>query len=215
MAAGAREPVVSLVDRTLAGAPVGNGASLIPGGERRRVADAALAPRLTIDNVDIEIVVAESGIFGAGREPNLQFGLGGEKLSEARRQPLRRETWRAVQPKQLWAASGNFFHASPQIVERSAGMTHEVLTGGRQPDRSGAPFKERRAHRAFKLADCVADGTRRQMEFACSITKRAGARGRFEGTDRRDRNAGEQHLMSEPDSSIQDNCAFVGAQASA
>jgi hypothetical protein len=61
MAAGAREPVVSLVDRTLAGAPVGNGASLIPGGERRRVADAALAPRLTIDNVDIEIVVAESG----------------------------------------------------------------------------------------------------------------------------------------------------------
>jgi hypothetical protein len=128
---------------------------------------------------------------------------------------LRRETWCAVHPKQLRPTTSNFFHASPQIVERGAGMTHEVLTGGRQSDRSGAPLKKRCAHRAFKLADRVADGARRQMEFVCSITKRAGARGRFEGTDRRDRNTGEQHSISEPDSSIQDNCAFVGAQATA
>ena len=131
----------------------------------------SFAPRLTIDNVDVEIVVAESGIFGAGREPNLEFRLGGEKLSETRRQPLRRETWCAVHPKQLRSTTSNFLHAPPQIVERGAGMTHEVLAGGRQPDRSGAPLKERRAHRAFKLANCVADGTRRQMEFVCSITK--------------------------------------------
>src|SRR3979411_2979799 len=42
MVAGAREPVVGLVDRTLGAAPQGKGASLIPGGESRRVSDAAL-----------------------------------------------------------------------------------------------------------------------------------------------------------------------------
>jgi len=56
MVAGAREPVVSLVDRTLAGAPVGNGASLIPGGERRRVADAALVNGVAAHVLDYDDV---------------------------------------------------------------------------------------------------------------------------------------------------------------
>ena len=42
MGAGAPEPVVGLVDWTFGPGPVAKGASLIPGRESRRVADAAL-----------------------------------------------------------------------------------------------------------------------------------------------------------------------------
>ena len=59
MVAGAREPVVSLVDRMLAGAPVGNGASLIPGGERRRVADAALVNGVAAHVLDYDDVALD------------------------------------------------------------------------------------------------------------------------------------------------------------
>jgi 2-methylcitrate dehydratase PrpD len=41
MVAGARGPVVGLVDRTLAGVAAEEGASLVPAGERRRLAGAA------------------------------------------------------------------------------------------------------------------------------------------------------------------------------
>ena len=59
MVAGAREPVVGLVDRTLAGAPVENGASLIPGGERRRVADAALVNGVAAHVLDYDDVALD------------------------------------------------------------------------------------------------------------------------------------------------------------
>jgi 2-methylcitrate dehydratase PrpD len=59
MVAGAREPVVGLVDRTLASAPAGNGASLIPGGERRRVADAALVNGVAAHVLDYDDVALD------------------------------------------------------------------------------------------------------------------------------------------------------------
>ena len=59
MVAGAREPVVGLVDRTLAGAPVENGASLIPSGERGRVADAALVNGVAAHVLDYDDVALD------------------------------------------------------------------------------------------------------------------------------------------------------------
>jgi 2-methylcitrate dehydratase PrpD len=56
MVAGAREPVVGLVDRTLAGVAAEDGASLIPGGERRRVADAALVNGVAAHVLDYDDV---------------------------------------------------------------------------------------------------------------------------------------------------------------
>jgi 2-methylcitrate dehydratase PrpD len=59
MVAGAREPVVGLVDRTLAAAPTGKGASLIPGGECRRVADAALVNGVAAHVLDYDDVALD------------------------------------------------------------------------------------------------------------------------------------------------------------
>jgi 2-methylcitrate dehydratase PrpD len=56
MVAGAREPVVGLVDRTLAGVAAKDGASLVPGGERRRVADAALVNGVAAHVLDYDDV---------------------------------------------------------------------------------------------------------------------------------------------------------------
>src|SRR6202011_3146829 len=59
MVAGAREPVVGLVDRTLAATPTGKGASLIPGGECRRVADAALVNGVAAHVLDYDDVALD------------------------------------------------------------------------------------------------------------------------------------------------------------
>jgi 2-methylcitrate dehydratase PrpD len=56
MVAGAREPVVALVDRTLAGIDTDGGASLIPSGRRRRVADAALVNGVAAHVLDYDDV---------------------------------------------------------------------------------------------------------------------------------------------------------------
>jgi len=59
MVAGAREPAVGLVDRMLAGTPAENGASLIPGGERRRVEDAALVNGVAAHVLDYDDVALD------------------------------------------------------------------------------------------------------------------------------------------------------------
>lgn len=59
MVAGAREPVVGLVDRTLGAAPKGRGASLIPGGESRRVSDAALVNGVAAHVLDYDDVALD------------------------------------------------------------------------------------------------------------------------------------------------------------
>ena len=59
MVAGAREPVVALVDQTLAGANGGGGASLIPSGERRKVHDAALVNGVAAHVLDYDDVALE------------------------------------------------------------------------------------------------------------------------------------------------------------
>jgi 2-methylcitrate dehydratase PrpD len=56
MVAGAREPVVGLVDRTLAGSDTEDGASLIPSGQRRKVADAALVNGVAAHVLDYDDV---------------------------------------------------------------------------------------------------------------------------------------------------------------
>jgi 2-methylcitrate dehydratase PrpD len=56
MVAGAREPVVGLVDRTLAGIDTDEGASLIPSGRRRKVADAALVNGVAAHVLDYDDV---------------------------------------------------------------------------------------------------------------------------------------------------------------
>lgn len=59
MVAGVREPAVGLVDRTLARAADGDGASLIPGGERRRVEDAALVNGVAAHVLDYDDVALD------------------------------------------------------------------------------------------------------------------------------------------------------------
>ncbi len=56
LVAGAREPVVGLVDRVLAGTDSGNGASLIPSGQRRKVEDAALVNGVAAHVLDYDDV---------------------------------------------------------------------------------------------------------------------------------------------------------------
>jgi 2-methylcitrate dehydratase PrpD len=56
MVAGAREAVVGLVDRTLAGEDTQDGASLIPSGRRRKVADAALVNGVAAHVLDYDDV---------------------------------------------------------------------------------------------------------------------------------------------------------------
>lgn len=59
MVAGAREPAVGLVDRTLAGVVTGAGASLVPGGERRRTEDAALVNGVAAHVLDYDDVALD------------------------------------------------------------------------------------------------------------------------------------------------------------
>src|ERR1700712_2155788 len=59
MVAGAREPVVGLVDRSLGATPQGKGASLIPGGESRRVSDAALVNGVAAHVLDYDDVALD------------------------------------------------------------------------------------------------------------------------------------------------------------
>jgi 2-methylcitrate dehydratase PrpD len=56
MVAGAREPVVGLIDRTLAGRSTEEGASLIPSGHRRTVQDAALVNGVAAHVLDYDDV---------------------------------------------------------------------------------------------------------------------------------------------------------------
>ncbi len=59
MIAGAREPIVGLIDRELAGANGGAEASLIPSGERRKVADAALVNGVAAHVLDYDDVTLD------------------------------------------------------------------------------------------------------------------------------------------------------------
>jgi 2-methylcitrate dehydratase PrpD len=59
MVAGAREPVVALVDRELAGADAGALASLIPSGARRNVEDAALVNGVAAHVLDYDDVTLD------------------------------------------------------------------------------------------------------------------------------------------------------------
>jgi 2-methylcitrate dehydratase PrpD len=59
MVAGAREPVVRVVDQTLAADVSGKGASLIPSGERRRVEDAALVNGVAAHVLDYDDVALD------------------------------------------------------------------------------------------------------------------------------------------------------------
>ena len=86
--------------------------------------------------------------------------------------------------EQLWPPTGDFLDAASQIVERRAGMTHQICAGRGEPDRSGASLKQRGTHRAFQLSDGVADGARGQVQFVRSVAEGASARSRFEGADR-------------------------------
>ena len=61
----------------------------------------------------------------------------------------------------------------------------------------------------------MTDGARRQVQLVRRVAKRSGARGSLEGTNRGYRDVDEQHPISEPNSSIQDNCAFVGIASAA
>src|SRR5207248_993054 len=85
-----------------------------------------LRARRAVDDVDIEIIVAEACVVGVCSQPNLKLRVSSEKLCKPWRQPLRSKAGCGMDAHQLWPARGNFLQATAELIECGSRVTHQV-----------------------------------------------------------------------------------------